>query len=250
MSEFVAGAAIAEIGFESDAATAGASNVSFEVGLSYAGIGLSYSSTAVAAGVSTTTTSSLGFTTYSYGLGGGMQLTFTPVLLYVYVAILAYQMYQQALACDEKDYMTATKNKASLCYKTHTYCAKKDCGIFGCTCTKYRTAQCCYNSRLAKLINQQGKAQLGISGESDKCDGFTVEQIQNLDWSKIDLSEFVAELLTQAQKGIPTAADLQGVTNRVRPFHRLGIDYHYHRRMASSCPPNQRLSCSFYWVMK
>jgi hypothetical protein len=31
------------------------------------------------------------------------------------------------------------------------------------------------------------------------CSGFTVAQIQQLDWSRIDLSEFIADMLAQAQ---------------------------------------------------
>jgi hypothetical protein len=141
--------------------------------------------------------STLGFSSTTYSLGGGLNLTFTPALFYVAIAMKIYQMYQAALACDEEDYKSSTKGKAKLCYDTGTWCESKDCGLWGCTCIKYRTGKCCYNSKLARIINQQGRAQLGL--DMRDCSGFTVAQIQQLDWSRIDLSEFLADVLAQAQ---------------------------------------------------
>jgi hypothetical protein len=106
-------------------------------------------------------------------------------------------MPDRLLACDEEDYKSTTKTNAKLCYQTGTWCEHKDCGLFGCTCTKYRTGKCCFNSKLARIINQQGRGQLGL--DIRDCSGFTVPQIQQLDWSKIDLSEFIADMLAQAK---------------------------------------------------
>lgn len=152
---------------------------------------------------------------YSFGLGGGFQLTFTPVMFYIQAFIMAYGYIQKQLACDEMDYLTASRNEASLCYKTRSFCADKDCGIFGCVCRKYRTEQCCYNSRLAKIINEQGKSQLGIMGEYDDCSGFTVEQLEALDWSRIDLTEFIAELMEEATGNIPSEAQIKSAVEKV-----------------------------------
>lgn len=127
------------------------------------------------------------------------ELTFSvdPVSLGIQAAWMAWQAYNAALACDEQDFNTATKTNGKLCYNTGTWCEKKDCGLFGCTCVKYRTGKCCFNSKLSRIINEQGRAQLGLNMRD--CGGFSTTQIQQLDWSKIDLSEFIADMLAQAQ---------------------------------------------------
>lgn len=163
-----------------------------------AGLSIGFGGSAIAG--ASTTTNLIGMTTKSYSFGsaaGGLQLQFTPMLFYVAIAMKVWQMYNEALQCDETDYKTATKNKGKLCYDTGTWCESKDCGLLGCTCKKYRTGKCCFNSKLARIINQQGRVQLGLNMRD--CDGFTVAQIQQLDWSRIDLSEFIADTLAQAQ---------------------------------------------------
>ncbi len=179
-------------------------------GVSYAGIGIAYTGTATAAG---TTVAGGATGTSSMSLGGGFQLQFNPIGLYLYAAIKLYQAYQAALACDDEDYKTATLSKGKLCYPTKSFCAKKESGLFGSTCVKYRTNQCCFNSKLARIINEQGRVQLGLDIED--CDGFTLDQLEALDWSKIDLSEFIADMLEQAQDNLPSENDLQRLNDKV-----------------------------------
>lgn len=61
---------------------------------------------------------------------------------------------------------------------------------------------------VSKIINQQGRAQLGMSSgtaESPDCSGFTVAQLQALDFTKIDLSEFTAGI----QANLPNVSSVQ-----------------------------------------
>ncbi|GAB6071513.1 hypothetical protein JCM30760_26110 [Thiomicrorhabdus hydrogeniphila] len=184
-------------------------NVSY--GVSYAGVGVAYTGTAAAAGE---TIAAGGWTGSSaMSLGGGFELQFSPVGFYVFAAMKLYEMYQAALACDDEDYKTSTLSKGKLCYSYGSWCEKKDCGLFGCTCAKYRTGKCCFNSKLARIINEQGRKQLGLNMKD--CGGFTVDQLQQLDWSKIDLTEFIADMLDEAQKNLPTASDLQRLNDKI-----------------------------------
>lgn len=161
-----------------------------------AGVGLGAGPALGGAAAGTSTTLGMTTTTSSFA-GGTINLSFTPAVFYVAVAMKVWQMYNAALACDEQDFNTATKTNGKLCYKTGTWCEKKDCGLFGCTCVKYRTGKCCFNSKLSRIINEQGRAQLGLNMRD--CGGFSTTQIQQLDWSRIDLSEFIADMLAQAQ---------------------------------------------------
>ena len=59
--------------------------------------------------------------------------------------------------------------------------------MFG-SCLEETRAYCCFKSILAKLINRQGRAQLGLSLET--CEGIKIDELQRLDFSKMDLTEF------------------------------------------------------------
>lgn len=56
---------------------------------------------------------------------------------------------------------------------------------------------CCFKNVLEKTIQVQGRQQLGKnfgSGGNPDCRGLTLEEIEQIDWSKIDFSEVEAEL--------------------------------------------------------
>jgi conjugal transfer mating pair stabilization protein TraN len=46
------------------------------------------------------------------------------------------------------------------------------------------------------VINRQGRSQLGLP--ADQCGGFTEEQIQTLDFSAIDFTEFIDSIAPKA----------------------------------------------------
>ena len=75
------------------------------------------------------------------------------------------------------------------------------------SCIERTTSKCCFNSVLARIVNEQGRAQIGKGwGEarSADCSGFTVAQLQALDFAAMDLSEFYASL-------VPTLPDVDAL---------------------------------------
>ena len=79
------------------------------------------------------------------------------------------------------------------CIAVGTYCAKKVLGA----CVTKKTSFCCYGTKLARIVQQQAHRQLGLGFGSPKhpqCQGLTVEQLQRVDFAKIDLSELFTEL--------------------------------------------------------
>lgn len=164
------------------------------------------------------------FQTYSVGSVGPVNLTFNPAMFYVAVAIALYSAYQDAIACDNEDYQTTTKRKGKLCYAYNSYCESKSCDPFGnCTCTKHRTQHCCFNSKIARMINQQGKPQLGLP--LSDCSGFTPEQFTQLDFSQIDLSEFVSDILKQAKKTAFSLSDVDALQQKIKDkISTSGVD--------------------------
>lgn len=74
------------------------------------------------------------------------------------------------------------------------YCSKKVLGI----CLEKKRGYCEFDSRLAQIVQQQGRSwQLGIgfgSGKSPDCRGITPEELQKINFSKVDFSAFYDDL--------------------------------------------------------
>ena len=95
------------------------------------------------------------------------------------------------IQCKENEKILAKKNKAEFCHYVGTYCSKYLKLGFAKICIQKSKSHCCFSSKIARAIQEQGRPQLSIdwgSGNSPQCRGFTPEEFQKLDFSKIDLS--------------------------------------------------------------
>lgn len=107
--------------------------------------------------------------------------------------------YSGLISCDDSSKETALKRSNNLCADIGEYCSSKLPIIH--TCIERTHTYCCYNSILAKLVNTQGKQQLGLgmgSAESPNCGGFSPTDFQRLDLSRMDLKEFTDQVQAQA----------------------------------------------------
>lgn len=78
------------------------------------------------------------------------------------------------------------------CHVIGDYCSSKFLGI----CVQTKKTYCCFGSPLARIIHEQGRPQLNIgwgSPKSPNCTGFTPEEFQKLDFSKISFDEWINE---------------------------------------------------------
>jgi conjugal transfer mating pair stabilization protein TraN len=110
------------------------------------------------------------------------------------IAMLAIQL-SGLLSCDQAEQILAMKKDNRLCHTVGSYCSVK-IPIIG-TCVQTTQTYCCFNSRLARILNEQGRAQIARSWGAPKspdCSGFTVAQLQSLDFARMDLTEFYAEI--------------------------------------------------------
>lgn len=68
---------------------------------------------------------------------------------------------------------------------------------------KHNKSHCCFNSPLARIIQEQGRKQLGI-GWGDKknpnCRALTLDEIQRIDFTKINFDELYTDLKEKAKK--------------------------------------------------
>lgn len=122
------------------------------------------------------------------------------------------------LQCNSEEKMLAIKRGSGLCEYSHQWCSKK--AFFG-SCLERKRQYCCFRSVLAKIINKQGNVQLGKKG----CDGFTLEELQKLDFSKMDFSEFINQI-------VPADIDVEGRKKQVEQTieKKFGKEVSYYDR--------------------
>ena len=105
------------------------------------------------------------------------------------------------------------------CHYVGSYCAVKVLGI----CLQKKKTYCCFHSVLARIVQEQGRKQLGIgwgTPKSPNCRGFTPDEFQRIDFSKIDFSEWYSEVQKQAQQGFGNFKQ-QGVEKIKEYFNQL-----------------------------
>lgn len=166
---------------------------------------LGYSSAAVEAG---TTAVAAGGTAADAAVNGVMAgLGVTP--MGVVIAVALYVVTQVLLkGCNEEDMMTASYNQLGLCHFVQERCIKN---IPALGCVQKANYYCCFQSKLARIVQEQGRKQLQAFGADGgwvgqygnfECRGLSPEEFQMLDFSKMDLSEYISDVSTTVQQNL------------------------------------------------
>lgn len=110
------------------------------------------------------------------------------------------EVFAGLVQCKEEEKKLAKLNRNGQCHYVGDYCSKKLRLGFTTICIQHSQSHCCFNGKLARIINEQGRIQLSKnwgSAEAPECKGFTPDEFQKLDFSEIDMSEFFADLSSQ-----------------------------------------------------
>src|SRR3546814_4974842 len=78
-------------------------------------------------------------------------------------------------ACSQSEMRLDIKDRMGFCHKVGTYCSSSFLGI----CKTRRTAYCCFESKLSRILQEQGRGQLGRpwgAPKREQCLGFTIEE--------------------------------------------------------------------------
>ena len=119
--------------------------------------------------------------------------------------------------CTEAERLLAQERHAGNTHYLGTRCAKR---IFG-VCVRRERVWCVFGSKLGRILQEAARAQLGI-GWSD-CRGFTVSEMERIDFEAVDLSEFTENLMDGSHEpsiALPDSGDTGSVMRgRIRDFY-------------------------------
>ena len=123
--------------------------------------------------------------------------------------------------CSAEEIELAEERNAGNTHYLGRYCSRRT--FFG-LCIRHSRAWCVFGSKLGRILQQQGRAQLGI-GWSD-CRGLTVAEIEGIDFARLDLSEFTENLMDGSMEptvSLPDAGDTgAAMRTRIREFYGQG----------------------------
>lgn len=120
--------------------------------------------------------------------------------------------------CKTKEEELGLQKQKGQCHYVGKYCSKKVLG----KCVEKKKAYCCFQSKLGRLVQEQGRLQLNQgwgSGKRSICTGLTPEQLQSLDFSKMDLDEFYQDV-TDKTKLTNFQETSQKVQERIKAFYQ------------------------------
>ena len=122
--------------------------------------------------------------------------------------------------CSASERELAEERNAGNTHYLGKYCSKKVLGV----CVRRKRAWCVFGSKLGRILQQQGRSQLGIGWGS--CRGLTVSEIEGIDFDRLDLSEFTENLMDGSMEpavSLPDAGDTGAAMRaRIRDFYRRG----------------------------
>jgi len=128
--------------------------------------------------------------------GDSMVVAFDPWSLAIAVVIY---IVMSMMSCNEEEGKLAMKEGARLCHSTGSWCSSCLRILGKCvSCLERTTGKCCFNSMLARIVNEQGRSQISKgwgSGQNPDCSGFSIPELQSLDFAAMDLTEFYASIV-------------------------------------------------------
>ena len=120
--------------------------------------------------------------------------------------------------CSRSEIELARERHAGNAHYLGRRCARR---VFG-VCIRRERIWCVFGSKLGRILHEQARPQLGLDWSS--CAGFTVDEIQRIDFEAVDLSEFTGNLMDGSMEpsvSLPEAEGTQDLMqDRIRNFYQ------------------------------
>jgi conjugal transfer mating pair stabilization protein TraN len=135
------------------------------------------------------------------GLGDYLAGLLNPATIVVAIVVMAVMKVLMGGGCDNRDIQCGEMVASKDCHYIGDYCEKH--WFFG--CVQEANGYCCFNSMMARIIQEQGRPQLTTFGstgdwgppDNPNCRGFTPEEFEAIDFAKIDFSEYISSVIQQ-----------------------------------------------------
>ena len=103
-----------------------------------------------------------------------------------------------AMGCDRTELLLHERDAQGLCAYVGSYCSDSFLGA----CLTKKKVYCCFESKLSRILQEQGRRQLPKpwgKPKTETCAGFTLDEFARLDLSQMDFSEVYAEFTEAAR---------------------------------------------------
>jgi conjugal transfer mating pair stabilization protein TraN len=120
--------------------------------------------------------------------------------------------------CSENEKILAERRQEKMTHYIGSYCSNDS--WLGCITRKQ--TYCSFRSLFARVFQEQVRSQLGIgwgNAENPDCRSLSIEEIERVDFSRIDLSELYSDMLNQANPS-STANTNQQIQSRIENYYR------------------------------
>ena len=120
--------------------------------------------------------------------------------------------------CTKKERSLAEERHAGNTHYLGKRCTRRVLGV----CVRRERSWCVFGSKLGRILQEAARSQLGIGWRS--CRGFTVGEMERIDFEAVDLSEFTEDLVDGSREPsikLPEAGQAGAVMRgRIRDFYR------------------------------
>lgn len=127
--------------------------------------------------------------------------------------------------CSDQEKQLGKARENNLVVPTGEYCFKRKRFPGGSVCVDHHQTYCVFQSRLARIVQEQGRRnQLGIGfgqGEFSNCSGITPNQLQMIQFERIDFSEFYQDIKNR-QKKPDEQKTAEGIGKRIGDYYTRG----------------------------
>lgn len=126
-----------------------------------------------------------------------MLTTLSTAFMWISWAILLIQLFY---ACEEREFELSMKKQMRTCTDRGTYCSQKIPIVN--ICIERKRGYCCYESMFGRILHEQASLQ-GVhpigSGKNLDCSGFTLAEINAINFDLVDLTEWIDALTVAGQ---------------------------------------------------
>ena len=137
------------------------------------------------------------------------------------VAVLAgvATQFLTTFMCSTEEKMLDVKDRMGFCTFVGSYCSSSVLGV----CTTKRKTYCCFESKLSRILQEQGRPQIGKpfgKPKNEQCEGFTVDEFARLDLSKMDFTDVYSDFMDAAR--MPDEAQtMSDIQQKIQDYYEL-----------------------------